>query len=184
MGAMTMLLYLPFGGGIPEAISHLTAAAGSGSSLPGEVTLVVMVLAAALVLWAGVRSRGEVEGTLQGWAVAALTIVPLSLMSSAWYLITSTAIVSLSGERWRTGTLVALSAVAFLIDSWTRNSNLEHPLPVPFGLSRLEALLIGGAATAVVGLVVLAGRRMARRHGGQPTVLTVVTEAVTKTGAT
>jgi hypothetical protein len=183
MGAMTILLYLPFGGGIPEAVSHLTAAAGSGSSLPREVTLVVMVAAAALVLWAGVRGRGEIEGTLQGWAIAALTVVPLSLMSSAWYLIMPIAMVSLSGERWRTGTLIALSAVAFLIDSWTRTSNLEYPLPVPFGLSRVEALLIGGAVVAIVGLGVLGYRFVVRRRGTRATALTVVTDAATRTGA-
>jgi hypothetical protein len=125
----------------------------------------MMALAGVAVLWAGLRSRGEIEGTLQGWAVAALATVPLGLTGAAWYLLTPIAVVSLSGERWRTIALVGASGIAFLMDSWTRHSNADFPLPVPFGLSRTGALLVGLAILAIiaVGATGLAARARRRR---------------------
>jgi hypothetical protein len=165
IAVMTVVLYVPFGAGIPEMIGHLTAAAGSGTSLPRPVSLAVMAVAGIAVLWAGLRARGETEGTLQGWAVAAIATIPLGLTGSAWYLLMPIAVVSLSGERWRTAILIAASAIAFLIDSWTRHSNADYPLPVPFGLSRTEALLLG-LAILIIGLVAGAGlAAWSRRRG-------------------
>jgi hypothetical protein len=162
--ALTVLLYLPLGAGIPQVVGHLTDAADSGTSLPRPVSLAMMALAGVAVLWAGLRSRGEIEGTLQGWAVAALATVPLGLTGAAWYLLTPIAVVSLSGERWRTIALIGASGIAFLMDSWTRHSNADFPLPVPFGLSRTGALLVGLAILAIiaVGAAALAARRRRR----------------------
>jgi hypothetical protein len=124
----------------------------------------MMALAGVAVLWAGLRSRGEIEGTLQGWAVAALATVPLGLTGAAWYLLTPIAVVSLSGERWRTVALIGASGIAFLMDSWTRHSNADFPLPVPFGLSRTGALLVGLAILAMIAVGAAALAAMARRR--------------------
>jgi hypothetical protein len=70
------------------------------------------------------------------------------------------------------------------MDSWTRHSNADFPLPVPFGLSRTGALLIGLAILAIfaVGAAALAARARRRRDttsrsdaGARPTS-TVVAE--------
>lgn len=184
--ALTVLLYLPFGAGIPQAVGHLTDAADSGTSLPRPVSLAMMALAGVAVLWAGLRSRGEIEGTLQGWAVAALATVPLGLTGAAWYLLTPIAVVSLSGERWRTIALIGASGIAFLMDSWTRHSNADFPLPVPFGLSRTGALLIGLAVLAIIAVAAagLAARARRRRDatfrsdaGARPTSKVVAEHA-------
>lgn len=151
--AMTIVLHVPFDGGVLDAIRRLTDAADSGSSLPAVVTPVVALVGLGLLLWAGLSSHGEIEGTLQGWAVAALTIVPLSMTSSAWYLIMPIAVVSLCGELRRTALLVAFSALAYLLDAWGRHSNPDYPLPEPFGLSRAQAVVVALTLAAVLGAI-------------------------------
>jgi hypothetical protein len=167
--SMTVLLYVPLGAGLPQVTGLLTDAAGSGSSLPRPVSLALLAAAGIAVLWAGLRARGEPEGTLQGWAVAAIASIPFGLTGSAWYLLMPIAVVSLSGERWRTAIVVAASAFAFMIDTWTRHSNPDHPLPVPFDLSRTEAVLLGVAILAIglgAGVAIAAWSRRRGAGGG------------------
>lgn len=175
---LTVVAYLPLGGPL-LFIEHLTQVSRGGESLPGPVTLMLLVAAGVAVLWAGIRSRGETEGTLQGWAVAALATVLLSPIGSAWYLLVPTAVVSLSGERARTFALIGLSGIALLTDTWMRTSNRDFPLPVPFDLTRTQAFALGMVAVAVVA-VVLASLRVRRYR--QARSLAQIAEGTTAEG--
>jgi hypothetical protein len=161
---ITFLVYLPFEGGVTRVVEHLGFGSGVGGTLPPIVRLGFVGIAGLAVLWAGIRSRGETEGTLQGWAVAGLILIPLTPIGWVWYLLTPIAMVSLSGDRWKTAILVGLSGVTFLADTWIRSSSAAYPLPVPFGLSRAEAVLVGGIAAVIIGALVLIVYRSRRRE--------------------
>ena len=165
VAGVTLFLYLPFEGGAFRVLEHLGLTERAGSSLPGAISMLLVAVAGVLVLWAGLRSRGEIEGTLQGWALASIAVIPLSPIGWAWYLVTPIAIVSLSGERWRTAILVGLSGVAFLADTWIRSTNQTYPLPVPFGLSRTEAILVGQGMLIIVAMIVVAAHARYRGRG-------------------
>ena len=160
---VTLLAYAPFTGGAGLLVSHLGLAERGGASLPGIGRLVVAAAVAGLVLWVGVTSRGDAEKLLQGWALISLGTVLLTPIGWAWYLITPLAVVSLSGERLRTAAVVALSALAFTADLWTRSSGPLSSLPDP-SISRSVAYLGAVLAMALLGVVVVLYRR--RRSAG------------------
>jgi hypothetical protein len=158
VAAVTVAAYAPFDGGPFLLVEHLALADRGGSSLPGWAGSVVTVVVVALVAWVGRTSRGEPERMLQGWALIALGVILLGPIGWAWYLITPLAVVSLSGERGRTAAVVGLSALAYMANLWTRNSD---SLPDP-AISRSAAYLLALLAMAVVVLAVHGRRRSGR----------------------
>ena len=164
VGAVTVVAYAPFGGSVGLLVEHLGLAERGGSSLPGVVGLVVPVVVVGLVTWVGVTSRGDTEKVVQGWALIALGIVLLTPIGWSWYLLTPLAVVSLSGERWRTAGIVALSAAAFVTDLWTRSSGPLNGLPDP-DITRSALYVSVLAAMAALAAVVVA---LHRRSTGGP----------------
>lgn len=158
VGAVTLVAYAPFGGGVGLLVEHLGLAQRGGSSLPGVVGLLVPVAVAGLVVWVGFTSGGDTEKLLQGWALISLGIVLLTPIGWAWYLLTPLAVVSLSGERWRTVGIVALSALAFMTDLWTRSSGPLSDLPDP-DVSRSTVYVSALVAMSVLGATVVVLRR-------------------------
>lgn len=158
-GLVTVIAYLPFGGSPTMIVEHLGLAERGGSSLPGIGRPFVVVAVAALVARVGFTSRGDPERLLQGWALVSLGLIMLTPIGWAWYLISPLAIVSLSGERWRTVTVVVLSALAFVTDLWLRSSGPRSNLPDP-GVSRSVAYSLALVAIGALAVVlVLAYRR-------------------------
>lgn len=163
---VVVLVYAPFDGGPLLLIDHLGLGDRAGSSLPTAVGIPLLALAVGAVLWVGLRSgSGDAERTLQAWAIAALAIIAVTPVGWAWYLISPIAIISLSGERWRTFALVGVSGVAFLADTWVRSGNSRHPLPTPLGLSRSGATLLGCVVVLVVLVAVVRSRGRANTPG-------------------
>jgi hypothetical protein len=161
--AVTVVVYAPFTGGAGLLVEHLGLVERGGSSLPGVGGLVVAGGVAGLVAWVGFTSRGDPEKMLQGWALISLGVVLLTPIHWAWYVITLLAVVSLSGERWRTVGIVGMSAPTFMADLWTRSSGPLSGLPDP-GISRSVAYLVALVGMAVLIVALLVYRR--RRLGG------------------
>ena len=158
VAALTIALYAPFERGPWLVVEHLLLADRGGAQLPLPVSIGFAMVVAAAVLWSGLTSRGDSERVLQGWALVALTLVLLVPPDWSWYLITPIALVSLSGERWKTLALVLLSGVVFVLDTWTRSRSESHPLPAPEQLSTpLVFLALVGLGAIAVGAVAGAG---------------------------
>lgn len=161
VGVGTVVAYLPFGGSPGLLVEHLGLAERGGASLPGVVGLPVAAAVAALATWVGLTSRSDPERLLQGWALIALGVTLLTPIGWAWYLIAPLAVVSLSGERWRTAAAIGVSALAFLADLWVRSSGQGSTLP-DLGVSRSAVFSIAVLAlAAVAGLVTVGYRRSA-----------------------
>lgn len=152
VGAITVAVYAPFDGGVTLLFDQLFRTERGGSLLPPVVRLVVTAAIALVVLSIGVKARDDPEQLLQGWALLSLAVVLLGPVGWSWYLITPIAIVSLSGERWRSLAVFGLSGLGFLFDTWIRSNSTAYPLGNPLLLSRtsIYLLLVVVAAAAVV----------------------------------
>ena len=165
VAGLTIVFYAPFSGGPLLVVDHLLLAEAGGSKLPAAVSSLFALAACAVVLWAGISSRGDTERLLQGWALASLAVLLLVPPGWSWYLITPIAMVSLSGERWKTMGLIGVSGLDFALDTWDRSTSDAFPLPVQEALSRgvLYATVVGTVALAALLLVVLTTLRRGAR---------------------
>ncbi len=157
---ITILVYLPFDGGVTRVMEHLGFGSSVGGTYPPSLRYLFLGLAVLAVLWGGFHARGEIEGTLQGWALVGLASIPLAPLGWAWYVLVPIAVVSLSGERRKTALLVAMSSVAFVADTWVRTDSDRYPLPVPLGLSRTEAVILAVVAVAILAIGVAIVQRV------------------------
>jgi hypothetical protein len=171
VAAMTVALYVPFDDGTRHAVDHFGLAAGAGGSLPRAAGLAFGTIAGVMVLWAGLRSRTGLDGTMQGWALASLAVILVTPVTWSWYFIMPTAVISLSGDRWKSAALVVGSALVFVIDTWGRSNTRAHPLPTPFDLSRSDVALLGVALIAFAAVMALATASVIGRLRRGPSAL-------------
>ena len=158
VAVLTLLAYAPFGGRVALLVEHVGFVERGGSSLPGMAGLVVAGVVAGVVAWVGLRSGDDPERMLQGWALVALGVVLLTPIGWAWYLITPLAVVSLSGERWRTVAVIGLSGLAYATDLWTRSSGPLSTLP-ELSVSRAAAYSLALLAMGLVAVVLVGAHR-------------------------
>lgn len=179
---ITLLVYLPFDGGATRVMEHLGFGSSVGGTYPPSLRYLFLGLAVLAVLWGGFHARGEVEGTLQGWALVGLASIPLAPLGWAWYVLVPIAVVSLSGEGRKTALLVAMSSVAFVADTWVRTDSDRYPLPVPLGLSRTEAVILAVVAVAILATAVAIVQRVRSQAASRATATAAAAIEGSQTG--
>jgi hypothetical protein len=136
LGMTVVVMYAPFWRG-PRLLDQLGLLGIGGSSAPGVVRPLLAIVFALVVLWASRAQDGSHTKLLRSWAVVALFFSSLlTRFQFSWYLMTLLAVVSLTAAWPITLISVALSWMAFLINSWNAASTAAFPLPNPLALPR------------------------------------------------